>query len=154
MDGLHIIASRDISKMTNEKVYLKIEPKKPISGNFELMNDSQAEREKLEGFRYLSPLGIRVISSVHIVEKTDGSGVAPHFHISISDNGGRVSSSAASYVLKHFGSDDFEEDNHSPNKIIRSFWKPVEGEAKECPCKENEKPEIHGDYVWREGKHD
>lgn len=125
-------------------------PKIPIDGNWQKLNDSMDVFEQLQGYRYESPLGIRVVSSVHIVEKTDGSGVAPHYHISLSDKGQRIPGSIVPVILKQFDAADFEEDNHAPMKIIRSFWKPVLGNAEECPCKDEVKPEIHGDYVWRE----
>lgn len=131
------------------KIFREFPPKKPIEGNWLQQPDSMAEQDKLEGYRYISPLGIRVISSVHVVENSDGEGASPHYHISISDNGERCPQWAALQVLKQFDASDFEEDNHAPQKIIRSFWKPVNGKATECPCKDEVPPEIDGDYTWR-----
>lgn len=131
------------------KAYQQHPPKKPISGNWSLQKDDPEFIDRNEGYRYLSPLGIRVISSVHIVENVDGGGVSPHYHISISDNGNRCPQWAAIQVLSQFDASDFEEDNHAPRKIIRSFWKPVMGKAGECPCKDEEPPIIDGDYTWR-----
>lgn len=128
----------------------EFEPKKPIEGNWDLLPDTAKVVDQLQGYRYLSPLGIRVISSVHVVENANGGGNSPHYHISISDNGSRCPQSMAEIVLKQFGASDFEEDNHAPRKIIRSFWKPVSGPVVECPCKDEVKPEIDGDYTWRE----
>lgn len=133
------------------KAFHGFEPKKPIDGNWTRLNDSPAGIKNLEGYRYLSPLGIRVISSVHIVENSDGGGKSPHWHITISDNGQRVPASIVPKILKQFDASDFEEDNHAPQKIIRSFWKRIQGPDSVCPCNENEVPEIHGDYVWRKG---
>lgn len=129
--------------------YKEHPPKKPIDGNWNQLMDSDSDVDKLQGFRYVSPLGVRVISSVHVVENSTGGGVSPHYHISISDNGERCQQWVAMHVLKQFGAEDFEEDNHAPMKKIRSFWKPVDGPATECPCKEETPPEIDGDYVWR-----
>lgn len=103
----------------------------------------------MQGEMYVSPLDIRVISSVHVVEKNDHSGMAPHFHLSITMGGTRAPASIVPDILRQFGASDFEEDNHAPGKQLRSFWKLVEGEDKTCPCKNDEKPEIHGDYIWR-----
>lgn len=136
--------------MSELKPYQKTEPRKPIEGNWELMADPPEVTDRMEGYRYVSPLGIQVISSVHIVENSDGGGFSPHYHISISDAGRRCAQWVAERVLKQFGASDFEEDNHAPQKIIRSFWKPVSGPAVECPCKDEVKPEIDGDYTWRE----
>lgn len=132
------------------KPYQQFEPKKPIEGNWELLPDPVGVIDQHEGYRYISSLGIRVISSVHIVENSTGGGVSPHYHISISDNGERCAQWIAERVLKQFGASDFEEDNHAPQKIIRSFWKPVQGPVVECPCKDEVEPEVHGDYTWRE----
>ena len=132
------------------KPYQQFEPMKPLEGNWELQPDPPHIIDQLNGYRYVSPLGMIVISSVHVVENATGGGVSPHYHISISDNGKRAAGWIADAVLKHFGAQDFEEDNHAPQKIIRSFWKPVSGPVVECPCKDEVKPEIDGDYIWRE----
>lgn len=132
------------------EAFEKFEPKKPTSGNWELLPDEPDFIKKIQGYRYLSPLGIRVISSVHIVENLRDAGHSPHYHISLSDNGKRIPASIVDIILKQFDATDFEEDNHAPLKIIRSFWKPVERPAEVCPCKDNEKPEVDGDYIWRE----
>lgn len=137
-------------KHNTSLVFLEHPPKKPTAGNWTIEEDSLEVRRKLQGYRYASALGIRVISSVHIVETSAGGAYSPHYHISISDNGARVPASIVPMILKQFDAADFEEDNHAPRKIIRSFWKPVSGPAGECACKEEVKPEIHGDYTWRE----
>lgn len=127
----------------------KWQPKRPKDGDWTRVGDPRWEA-KLQGEMYVSPLGIRVVSSVHIVENANKEGVGPHFHISISDNGERVAASIVPTILRQFGAEDFEEDNHAPMKKIRSFWRPIGGEPTECACKANEKPEVHGDYVWRQ----
>jgi hypothetical protein len=132
------------------KPFQQYPPKKPIDGNWIRCDDPPKIVEAFEGYRYLSPLGLRVISSVHVVENADGSGHSPHYHISITDNGKRVPASVVPLILKQFGAIDFEEDNHAPRKILRSFWKRIDGKLGECPCKDEVKPETDGDYTWRE----
>jgi hypothetical protein len=138
-----------------------MQPKIPIEGNWERVEppgfmvqrrrESAGQPDMPPSVMYISPLGIQVISSIHIVENANKDGVGPHYHISISDRGERVAASIVPTILRQFGSSDFEEDNHAPLKKIRSFWKPVERPAEECACKENEAPEVHGDYTWRQG---
>jgi len=136
-----------LTKLDNP-AYLQHPPKKPVGGTWSLIPDGEALEKKFQGFRYVSPLGIRVMSSVHVVENATGGGVSPHYHISISDNGQRIAASVVPTILAQFDASDFEEDNHSPLGVIRSFWKPVSGPVVSCPC-EDEKPIIEGDYVWR-----
>lgn len=94
---------------------------------------------------YRSPLGIQVISSVHIIYGK------PEYHISMTDGGHRIASSIVPTILKQFGAEGFEEDNHAPHKQMRSFWEKIVEPQRPCECAD-EKPEIHGDYIWREDK--
>lgn len=141
---------------------MNLEPKRPISGTWlrslryktpgfiNLLKRERRDQPNMpESEMYISPLGIQVISSVHVVENAKGGGTSPHYHVSISDNGHRVAASIVPLILAQFGASDFEEDNHAPSKRIRSFWKPVGRPPEDCACKENEKPEVDGDYVWR-----
>jgi hypothetical protein len=58
----------------------------------------------------------------------------------------RPNDSEARRALEAFGAAGFEEDNHSPG-IARKFWRPVDGKAEPCPCKENLIVEPDG-YAW------
>lgn len=117
-----------------------IEPIKPMSGVWEFLGYN----EQFESYRFVSPYGIRVMSAVHMVEGKR------QYHISITDNGERIPASLVEPVLKHFGAENWEEDNHSPFGKVRNFWKKIDEVDKECPCKQTEKPHIEGDYVWRD----
>jgi len=93
----------------------------------------------------------------------NGSGVAVEvpdkkigfeYHISITKMGmKRCDSNEAKWVLRQFGLDGWEEDNHVPYGVARHFWRPVAENlvGLECKCKADE-PEIvedKGDYIWR-----
>lgn len=96
---------------------------------------------------------IYVISAVEVAVDDDGVERGPEYHVSISRNGGRCSTQAARDVLRQFGADGAEEDNHVPSGIVRNFWLPV-AEAligQECACKADEPAvrEDRGDYIWR-----
>lgn len=91
-----------------------------------------------------------VISAVEVPEKEIGF----EYHISITKNGmKRCDSQEAKWVLKQFGLDGFEEDNHVPYGIARHFWRPVAEKlvGMECKCKNTEPTIIEdkGDYIWR-----
>jgi len=131
-----------------------MEAKKPIEGNWEEIaspvSDLKKETGCLDAKAYVSPMGIRVISAIEMVPDNNGT-LRPEFHISISDNGERVPASIVPTILKQFGASiEWDEDNHTPFGKVRNFWCPVNGEPDPCPCKENEKPHIEGDYTWRE----
>lgn len=138
---------------------MNLQVKRPREGNWQrlftpgfrhqLALELKGQPEMPPSEMFVSPLGIQVITSIHVVENANKVGKSPHFHISISDRGERVPASIVPVILKQFGAEDFEEDNHSPMRKIRSFWRPVDGAPTECACKETEKPEIDGDYTWR-----
>lgn len=138
---------------------MNLQVKRPLEGNWQRLSTPgfryQLEHERKEqpsmppSEMYVSPLGIQVISSIHVVENANGIGTSPHFHITISDRGERVPASIVPVILRQFGAADFDEDNHAPGKKLRSFWRPVEGDPTDCSCKEHQKPEVDGDYTWR-----
>ncbi len=91
-----------------------------------------------------------VISAVEVADKKIGF----EYHISITKQGvARCDSNAAKWVLKQFGLEGWEEDNHVPYGVARHFWRPVAEKlvGMECKCKEDEPAIIEdkGDYVWR-----
>lgn len=65
----------------------------------------------------------------------------------------RCTSLQAKEILRQFGLDGAEEDNHVPHGIVRNFWRPVADRlvGLECACKAEEPAivEDQGDYVWR-----
>ena len=97
-----------------------------------------------------------VLSAVEVV--SDGKvDKGPEFHLSVSRQIGgaprRCSTNDARYVLKQFGLDGAEEDNHVPGGVVRNFWRPVAYRfvGLECDCKASEPTivEDKGDFVWR-----
>lgn len=99
------------------------------------------------GFRYENSMGVIAISSIHEVSGE------PQYHVSFSHRGQRIDQDWMAPLLKQWGIEDFEEDNHVPNGKVRNFWKPVAGPVIECPCKAVEEPHVEkGGYVWREDR--
>lgn len=100
---------------------------------------------------------LMVISAVEVAQDADGIDRGPEYHLSISKRlpmrTVRCSSSDARQVLRDFGLDGAEEDNHVPNGIVRNFWRPVADRfvGLECACKDAEPAivEDKGDYTWR-----
>jgi hypothetical protein len=99
---------------------------------------------------------VAVISAVEVA--ADGKiDKGPEYHLSISRQTPmgprRCTSETARWVLKQFGLDGAEEDNHVPNGVVRNFWRPVADPlvGLECECKEEEPAIIEdkGDFVWR-----
>lgn len=76
--------------------------------------------------------------------------VRPEYHVSISHCGQRIPASLVEPILRMFGATGWDEDNHVVGGKARHFWCPVDKEPEVCPCKENEKPIIEGDYVVRQ----
>lgn len=102
--------------------------------------------------------GIFVISAVEVAKDADNIERGFEYHISISRPvspgiTARCSSQEAQWVLRQFGLDGAEEDNHVPNGKVRNFWRPVASRliGLECACKEQESAivEDKGDYTWR-----
>lgn len=97
---------------------------------------------------------LSVITAVEVAKDGDGIDRGPEYHISISLGGrARCSSMQARHVLRDFGCEGAEEDNHVPHGIVRNFWRPVADRLVgiECACKADEPAivEDRGDYVWR-----
>lgn len=101
---------------------------------------------------------IFVISAVEVVKDNDRIDKGFEYHISMSHPiapgvMGRCDRSASRWVLKQFGLDGWEEDNHVPNGKVRHFWRPVATPLVgiECECKAEESAivEDKGDFVWR-----
>lgn len=99
---------------------------------------------------------LTVISAVEVAD--DGKiDKGPEYHLSISrstpQGPARCSSDAARWVLRQFGLDGAEEDNHVPYGMVRNFWRPVADPlvGLECECKAEEPAivEDKGDFVWR-----
>lgn len=133
-----------------------ISPKRPIvAGWTELAPPPQWVTLGYEGLRFAhAGTGLCVISAVEVAKDKDGIDRGPEYHISISKGGrSRCSGREAQEVLRQFGLDGAEEDNHVPHGIVRNFWRPVADRfvGLECACKESEPAivEDRGDYVWR-----
>lgn len=105
-----------------------------------------------EAWQHLNS-GIFVISAVEVASDDDID-KGPEYHISISKPGRRrCTSQEAKWVLRQFGLEEAEEDNHVPNGFVRNFWRPVADRlvGLECKCKADEPAirEDKGDFVWR-----
>lgn len=100
---------------------------------------------------------IQVISAVEVATDPGQIDKGPEYHISISRLDGarpaRVDSQTAKWVLKQFGLEGAEEDNHVQGGVVRNFWRTVAEPliGLECPCKAEEPAivEDKGDFVWR-----
>ena len=106
---------------------------------------------------YFTEQMIQVFSAVEVANEPGHFSKGPEYHISISKVDGariaRVDSHTAQWVLKQFGLEGSEEDNHVPGGVLRNFWRPVAEPivGLECPCKADEPAivEDKGDFVWR-----
>lgn len=100
--------------------------------------------------RYISKHGHVVISAVEVAADDHRESLGPEYHISVSKNGQRLDADEIPIIFSLFDMQGSDEDNHVPG-IARNFWKPVADRFAGfvCPCKENEKAIIEGDYVWR-----
>ena len=107
---------------------------------------------------FLPSAGFTVFSAVAVAKDNDGIERGPEYHLSMSRVARegpprRVSLQDAKQILKHFGVDGAEEDNHVPGGVVRNFWRPVAENmiGLECACKDDEPTirEDKGDYVWR-----
>ena len=97
--------------------------------------------------------GLFVLSAVEVASEPDKPALGPEYHLSVSNNGARCTTSEALWVLNAFGVADAKEDNHVPSGRVRNFWRPVADglSGYECPCV-NDEPAIRedkGDFVWR-----
>lgn len=132
-----------------------IAPKRPAldaeSGEWSLYDHPRVLGYPAE--RWISRGGYVVISAVEVVTD-DGhrESIGPEYHISVSRHGGRVSADEVPKLLRLFGMEGADEDNHGgPAAIARHFWLPVSEKFAGfvCPCKGEEKAVTEGDYVWR-----
>lgn len=107
---------------------------------------------------YLHRDGLFVISAIEVAKDADGIERGFEYHVSISrpvrpGQTSRCTSNEAKWVLRQFGLDGAEEDNHVPNGKVRNFWRAVGAPliGLECACKDDEPAiaEDKGDYVWR-----
>ena len=99
---------------------------------------------------------IAVISAVeNVYDGRVDKGAEYHLSISRQTPSGprRCNSDTARWVLKQFGLEGAEEDNHVPGGVVRNFWRPVADRfvGLECECKAEEPAivEDKGDFVWR-----
>jgi len=117
------------------------------AGWMEISTESMPIMYPTRAFRHKD---LCVISAVEVPDRKIGF----EYHISITKQGiARCDSNAAKWVLKQFGLEGWEEDNHVPYGIARHFWRPVAENlvGMECKCKESEPVIIEdkGDYIWR-----
>jgi hypothetical protein len=100
---------------------------------------------------------LSVISAVEVATDPHDIDRGPEYHLSISRlapaGPARCSSEAAHWVLRQFGLDGAEEDNHVPYGVVRNFWRavadPLIGLACACKAEEPAIIEDKGDFVWR-----
>ncbi len=132
-----------------------LRPRSPGWQEFEVPRQIIAMGGVARGY-YHAERQLNVISAVEVAD--DGKiDKGPEFHLSISrstpQGPARCSSEAARWVLRQFGLDDAEEDNHVPYGVVRNFWRPVAEPlvGLECECKAEEPAivEDKGDFIWR-----
>ncbi len=105
-----------------------------------------------QGMAWQHPSGVCAISSIVWVNDEH----EPEYHwewlVSFSIMGRRrVSDKKLKWILKDWGMEDFEEDNHTPG-IARKFWLAVDQKfRKPCPCKD-EIIKSEDEYFWSEKK--
>jgi hypothetical protein len=96
------------------------------------------------------------MSAVEVAADADGIARGPEYHISVSKQTAalkpeRCSIEEGQFVLKAFGLDGWEEDNHVPDGKVRNFWRACADNmvGRECTCKETEHLVIEGDFEHR-----
>lgn len=99
---------------------------------------------------------LRVISAIEDAEYQDGQGTGPQWHLSVSVNGlrRRARKHEVKQLLRDFGMEGAEEDNHHPG-VARHFWVPLDPEHRvECQCKIDEETIVEPDrYAWTNPRH-
>lgn len=133
-----------------------VRPKRPISGPWQRAGVPPPSRYPCEAWAD-HVHGFLVLSAVEVAADKDGVDRGPEYHVSISRHkagkAARCTSLQAKEILRQFGLDGAEEDNHVPHGIVRNFWRPVADRlvGLECACKAEEPAivEDQGDYVWR-----
>lgn len=97
--------------------------------------------------------GLFVLSAVEVAVEPGKPELGPEYHVSISINGTRCTTTDALYALAAFDLLDAKEDNHVPSGRVRNYWRPVADNLSgyECPCVDHEPTirEDKGDFVWR-----
>lgn len=132
-----------------------VQPLRPKSGAWQPVRIPKMATLGFAGEAWIDPQrGFSVISAVEVAKDKDGIDRGPEYHISIGrTDATRASSADAQDVLREFGLDGAEEDNHVPHGMVRNFWRPVADHLVgiECACKADEPAmrEDKGDYVWR-----
>lgn len=119
----------------------RVEYRKPKDGTWTLIG----WEPNAEGFKYENSMGATAVSSVHEIEGK------PQWHVSFSHRGERIPQGWMEALLRQWGLEGWDEDNHVPNGRVRNYWRPVStADPLVCPCKANEEPfEEHGGYIWR-----
>ncbi len=98
-----------------------------------------------------------VMSCVEVARDADDIDKGPEYHVSLSRRVGsdivRADRNDARFVIKQFGLEDADEDNHVPGGVVRNFWMPVAEHLRGhvCPCKDTEPAMVEdkGDFIWR-----
>lgn len=106
---------------------------------------------------YYPDQGFFVLSAVEVARDADDIEKGPEYHISISDRSSgtpkRIDRNGARFVIKAFGMEDANEDNHVPFGVVRNYWMPVNESlvGHVCPCQDKEPAMVEdkGDFVWR-----
>jgi len=105
---------------------------------------------------WYGPLRLYVLSAVEVATDTDGVARGPEYHVSVSKQTPdlrptRCSAEEGAFVLKAFGLDGWEEDNHVPNGKVRNYWRAVAENmvGRKCACKETEHLVVEGDFEHR-----
>lgn len=88
---------------------------------------------------------IVALSAVEVVQGKE------QYHLSFSESGRRISNGLMEAILRQWGAEKFEEDNHVPNGKVRNYWWIIGETLQICPCVAVEEPHVEeGGYVWRE----
>lgn len=106
---------------------------------------------------YYPDQGFFVLSAVEVAHDPNDIEKGPEYHVSLSNrkygHPVRVDRNGARFVLKAFGMEDADEDNHVPGGVVRNYWRPVAEKlvGHVCPCKDEEPAMVEdkGDFVWR-----
>lgn len=132
---------RGVRRRAMREAAYRVEPLKPREGSWDLKGWDKS----FVGFKYENLFGVIAISSVHLIEGK------PQWHVSFSQAGRRIHAGFMEALLRQWGCEGWDEDNHTPGGSVRHFWKPVEkSDPQVCPCKANEAPhEEDGGYIWR-----
>lgn len=132
----------------NDEVILQ--PKRPLDRTRWRLYDHIRVHLGFPAERWVSVHGHVAITAVETPEDVGQPPLGPEYHVSISFRGGRVSADEVPALLKDWGMEGADEDNHVQG-IARHFWKPVAEKyhGYVCVCKRAEHAITEGDYVWR-----